>query len=55
MDTILMLLLSAFVAWAVEKSADAVFNLIIEFLRSDRNSNQQNDKGDDEPELTLDK
>lgn len=55
MDTILMLILSAFLAWAVEKSADAVFNLVIEFLKSDRNSNQQNNEGDDKPELTPDK
>ncbi|MBH8576777.1 hypothetical protein I8752_28055 [Nostocaceae cyanobacterium CENA369] len=57
MDTILMLILSAFLAWAVEKSADAVFNLIVELSRSDRNSNhskQQNEKGDDKPQLSSD-
>ncbi|BAY17601.1 hypothetical protein NIES21_34410 [Anabaenopsis circularis NIES-21] len=55
MDTILMLILSAFLGWAVEKSADAVFNFVMRCLRSDPNSNQQNDKRDDEPELTPDK
>lgn len=38
METILTFVLAALVSWAIERSADAVLNLLIEKLWRERNS-----------------
>ncbi|MFH7024503.1 MAG: hypothetical protein ACHBN1_03670 [Heteroscytonema crispum UTEX LB 1556] len=43
-----MLILSTFLASAVEKSADAVLNWVIEEMRRDRNSNLADNGDEDE-------
>ncbi|QSJ15890.1 hypothetical protein JYQ62_29495 [Nostoc sp. UHCC 0702] len=46
---ILTLIITAFLVWAVERSADAVLNLVIELLRRNGNSNdsEQQDQTED--------